>query len=333
MEAEFLFLYRLSRLFCLSLYDYNTRNGDMLSEKLKGYLCGIVSGATYGMIPLFSLPVLHEGLGFDSLLFYRYLMAAAVMALIQVARRRSLAISLRDVPLVVLLGVLFAFSSVFMFMAFDYMPTGLVSTMYFVYPVITALIMSLFFRERMTWVRLLSLVLALTGIAMLYVSDGDERISIFGVALTFAAALVYALYIIITNKSRIRKVPSSTLAFWSLAVGAVVFFVRADCGMALQAVPSIKAWGFILMLAIVPTVVSCTALVLSIRFVGSTVTSILGASEPVTAVLCGTLVFAEPMSWRIFFGIVTIIVAVLVLVAGDEIVAKMRSKTRKKAIN
>lgn len=305
----------------------------MLNEKLKGYLCGMVSGATYGMIPLFSLPVLHEGLGFDSLLFYRYLMAAAVMALIQVLRRRSLAISLRDFPLVLLLGVLFAFSSVFMFMAFDYMPTGLVSTMYFVYPVITAIIMSLFFKERMTWSRVLSLVLALAGIAMLYVSDGEERISLFGVGLTFAAALVYALYIVITNKSRIRKMPSSTLAFWSLAIGAVVFFLRADCGMALQAVPSMQAWGFILMLAIVPTVVSCTALVLSIRFVGSTVTSILGASEPVTAVLCGTLVFAEPMSWRIFFGIVTIIVAVVVLVAGDELVAKMRSKSRKKAIN
>lgn len=293
----------------------------------------MVSGATYGMIPLFSLPVLNEGLGFDSLLFYRYLMAAAVMALIQVVRRRSLAISLRDFPLVLLLGVLFAFSSVFMFMAFDYMPTGLVSTMYFVYPVITALIMSLFFKERMTWSRVLSLVLALAGIAMLYVSDGEERISLFGVGLTFAAALVYALYIIITNKSRIRRMSSSTLAFWSLAIGAVVFFLRADCGMALQAVPSVKSWGLILMLAIVPTVVSCTALVLSIRYVGSTVTSILGASEPVTAVLCGTLVFAEPMSWRIFFGIVVIIVAVLVLVAGDEFMAKLRSKSRKRAIN
>lgn len=293
----------------------------------------MVSGATYGMIPLFSLPVLNEGLGFDSLLFYRYLMAAAVMALIQVVRRRSLAISLRDFPLVLLLGVLFAFSSVFMFMAFDYMPTGLVSTMYFVYPVITVLIMSLFFKERMTWSRVLSLVLALAGIAMLYVSDGEERISLFGVGLTFAAALVYALYIVITNKSRIRRMSSSTLAFWSLAIGAVVFFLRADCGMALQAVPSVKSWGLILMLAIVPTVVSCTALVLSIRYVGSTVTSILGASEPVTAVLCGTLVFAEPMSWRIFFGIVVIIVAVLVLVAGDEFMAKLRSKSRKRAIN
>ena len=304
-----------------------------LNDKVAGYISGMVSGATYGMIPLFSLPVLSEGLGFDSLLFYRYLMAAVVMAMIQLVRRRSLAISMRDVPLVLLLGGLFAFSSVFMFMAFDYMPTGLVSTMYFVYPVITAVMMSLLFRERMTWGRVLSLVLSLMGIGMLYVSDGEERMSFYGVLLTFAAALVYALYIVITNNSRIRTMPSSTLAFWSLAIGAVIFFVRADCGMALQAVPSARAWGLILLLAIVPTVVSCTALVMSIRYVGSTITSILGASEPVTAVLCGTLVFGEPMSWRILMGIVVIIVAVVVLVAGDEFVAKMRSKSRKRAIN
>ena len=307
--------------------------GIMFSDKVKGYVCGMVSGATYGMIPLFSVPVLREGMGFDSLLFYRYLMAAAVMAALQLVRRRSLAISMRDVPMVLLLGVLFALSSVFMFMAFDYMPTGLVSTMYFIYPVITALIMSLFFKERMTWSRALSLVMALAGIAMLYVSDGDEQMSIWGVVLTFAAALVYALYIVITNKSRIRTMPSSTLAFWSLVVGAAIFFVRADFGMALQAVPSIKAWGLILLLAIVPTVVSCTSLVMSIRYVGSTVTSILGASEPVTAVVCGTLAFAEPLSWKVLCGVVVIIVAVLVLVTGDDLVARLRSKSRKKAIN
>ena len=75
----------------------------MVNDKVRGYICGMVSGATYGMIPLVSLPVLNEGIGFDSLLFYRYLMAAAVMALLQLVRRRSLAISLKDVPLVLLL--------------------------------------------------------------------------------------------------------------------------------------------------------------------------------------------------------------------------------------
>ena len=305
----------------------------MISDKVKGYISGAVSGATYGMIPLFSVPVLRQGMDFDSLLFYRYLMAAAVMAIIQLLRRRSLAIAWRDVPMVLLLGVLFALSSVFMFMAFDYMPTGLVSTMYFVYPVITALIMTLFFKERMTWGRFISMVLALAGISMLYVGDGEATMNIMGVVLTFAAALVYALYIVITNRSRIRTMPSSTLAFWSLLVGMVVFFVRADCGMALQEVPSMEAWGLILLLAIVPTVVSCTSLVIAIRYVGSTVTSILGASEPVTAVLCGTLAFGEPLSLRIMCGVVVIIVAVVVLVVGDDLMAKFRIKAKKKAIS
>ena len=91
-------------------------------------------------------------------------------------------------------------------MAFDYMPTGLVSTMYFVYPVITAVMMSLLFRERMTWGRVLSLVMSLVGIGMLYVSDGKERMSFYGVLLTFAAALVYALYKSkYTNELRLKK--------------------------------------------------------------------------------------------------------------------------------
>ena len=69
------------------MYDNNLM-GIMFSDKVKGYVCGMVSGATYGMIPLFSVPVLREGMGFDSLLFYRYLMAAAVMAALQLVRRR-----------------------------------------------------------------------------------------------------------------------------------------------------------------------------------------------------------------------------------------------------
>ena len=112
----------------------------MLSDKIKGYFCGAISGASYGLIPLFSVPVMRQGVDFDSLLLYRYLMAAAALALIMAMRGRlsSLALHRREVPFVVLLGMLYAFSSVFMFQAFDYMATGLISTMYFVYPVMTA---------------------------------------------------------------------------------------------------------------------------------------------------------------------------------------------------
>lgn len=307
----------------------------MISDKIKGYFCGAISGASYGLIPLFSLPVMRQGVDFDSLLLYRYLLAAAVLALIAGLRGglRSLALRRDEIPFVVVLGVLYALSSVFMFMAFDYMATGLISTMYFVYPVMTALMMACFFGERMSWGRVLSLVLSVAGVAMLYVADGDDGMSLVGVGLTFAAALAYAIYIVATNQTRMRYVASSKLAFWSLVVGSVVFFARTGCGAELQMIPSVSGWMLVLLLAIVPTVVSCTSLVMSIRYVGSTITSILGAVEPVTAVLCGTLVFGEAMSLRIFFGVVIIIAAVVVLVASDEMVARRRAKSKKKGVS
>lgn len=307
----------------------------MYRDKIKGYFCGAISGASYGLIPLFSLPVMQQGVDFDSLLLYRYLLAAALLAFIMAVRGRFAALSLSrdEVPFVLVLGLLYAFSSIFMFRAFDYMATGLVSTMYFVYPVFTAMIMAMFYGEKMSWGRVLSLVMTLCGVGLLYVSDGSDRMSFIGVGLTFATALFYAVYIVITNQSRMRNSSGSKVAFWSLVVGSAVFFARTGFGENLQAIPSLEGWCLVLLLAFVPTVVSCTSLVLSIRYVGSTITSILGAMEPVTAVLCGTFVFGEAMSLRIFSGIMIIIAAVVVLVTSDQIVARRRAKSRRKGIS
>lgn len=289
----------------------------MIGEKVKGYLCGVVSGASYGLIPLFSLPIMRQGMDSDSLLLYRYGLAAVVMGAIMAFRGQSVAIKWRDVPLVLLLGVLFAFSTVFMFMAFDHIPTGMASTVFYSYPLFTVLIMTTLFGERLTLWSVLALLMAVGGVALLYATKDGGTLSLAGVALAVGSAISYALYIVIANRSHVKQMPSSTLAFWSMVVGGVVFFVRGGFGVGLQAVPSAEAWVLVLLLAIVPTVVSCTALVVAIRCVGSTTTSILGAMEPVTAVLCGTLVFGEPMSLRIFIGIVVIIAAVLLVVAGD----------------
>lgn len=309
----------------------------MPNDKLKGYLCGAASGASYGLIPLFSLPLLHRGVDFDSLLFYRYLIATAVLGLITRIKGRDLALQRGEIPFIAVLGILFAISSILMFMAFDYMPTGLVSTMFFIYPILVAVIMAAVYGERMTRGRCAALALAIGGIALLYLTGGKLRFSATGLALTFSAALTYAAYIIIVNKSRVRHLRGSKVAFWSLAAGTAIFFARTGFGTRLQPVPSAEAWGLVLLLAIVPTVVSCTSLVMSVRCIGSTATSILGALEPVTAVVCGTLVFAEPMTLRVFAAIAMIVGAVLLLVASDAVGRlghnlsnKIRNKTFKR---
>ena len=68
------------------------------------------------------------------------------------------------------------------------------------------------------------------------------------------------------------------------------------------------------MLALIPTVVSNLALVRAVKSIGSTLTSVLGAMEPVTAVCVGIFLFGEAFTTSIGVGIALIIVAVMVII-------------------
>ena len=49
-------------------------------SNIKGVLYAVVSSATFGLIPLFSIPLLHAGMASPTILFYRMLLSAAIMA-------------------------------------------------------------------------------------------------------------------------------------------------------------------------------------------------------------------------------------------------------------
>ena len=66
--------------------------------------------------------------------------------------------------------------------------------------------------------------------------------------------------------------------------------------------------------ALIPTVVSNLALVRAVKSIGSTLTSVLGAMEPVTAVCVGIFLFGEAFTTSIGVGIALIIVAVMVII-------------------
>ena len=51
-----------------------------MNVRTKGLVCGAVAAATYGMNPLFTLPLYHAGMTPDSVLFYRYAFALPILA-------------------------------------------------------------------------------------------------------------------------------------------------------------------------------------------------------------------------------------------------------------
>ena len=274
----------------------------------------------YGANPLGALPLYADGINTCSVLFYRYAIAVAALAVVMAVRRKPLAVSRRDLAIMALLGVLFAASSLSLFMSFLFMGAGVASTLLFVYPVMVAVIMAVFFKERVTRSTVLAIALALTGVALLYKSDGGKPLSGAGVSLVMVSSLTYALYIIIVNKSPLRMSSvKMTMYVLTFATAMAVAMSFTDPANHLQLLHTPRQWGLALLLAVVPTVLSLLLMVIAVHDVGSTPTAIMGALEPVTAVVISVTLFGELVTARLVAGIVLILAAVLLTVVGKNI--------------
>lgn len=274
----------------------------------------------YGANPLGALPLYADGINTCSVLFYRYAIAVVVLAVVMAVRRKPLAVSRRDLAIMAVLGVLFAASSLSLFMSFLFMGAGVASTLLFVYPVMVAVIMAVFFKERVTRSTVLAIALALTGVALLYKGDGSKPLSGAGVSLVMVSSLTYALYIIIVNKSPLRMSSvKMTMYVLTFAVAVAVAMSFTDPANHLQLLHTPRQWGLALLLAVVPTVLSLLLMVIAVHDVGSTPTAIMGALEPVTAVVISVALFGELVTARLVIGIVLILAAVLLTVVGKNI--------------
>ncbi|WP_195425268.1 DMT family transporter [Bacteroides cellulosilyticus] len=271
-----------------------------MNTKVKGYILGAVAAATYGMNPLFTLPLYKEGMNPDSVLFFRYLFAIPILGIMLKARGRSFSLKRKEILPLVILGWLVAISSLTLFQSYNYMEAGIASTILFVYPILVALIMAVAFKEKITLQTVLCIFLALSGIGLLYKGGDGTTLSLVGVGLVMASALSYAIYIVGVNRPILKDVATLKVTFYVLLFGLSLFLVRVDFGQSLHVVDKWYLWGNLIALAIFPT-------------------AILGALEPVTAVFFGVTIFGESLTPRLCCGIVLIILAVTFIIAGSNI--------------
>lgn len=292
------------------------------SKKLIGTLCAVGAAVCYGTNPLGALNLYAEGMNTPSVLFYRFGLAWVVVAAIMLYKtlsgRESLRVDRRQFLTLTALGVLFILSSLTLYLSFHHMPAGVASTILFTYPVMTAAIMAIFFRERIRFATVASIALALTGVLLLYWGDPGGTLSTLGVVLVLVSALTYALYIIVVDKSPLAM-SSFKINFFVLfycAAGMALFALLS--GQPLMVPPSPRAWLWVSWLALVPAIMALVMMVYAAKYIGSTPTAILGALEPTTAVLIGIFIFGEPFSVRLLIGIVLILASVTLIVLSKS---------------
>lgn len=292
-----------------------------MNNKVKGYFFGIIAAIAYGTNPLGALFLYQDGFNPTSVIFYRFIFAVIILSIILKINKVPFRIDHFEFKVLSSLGIIFSASALTLYTSFKYMDSGIASTILFAYPIMVAIIMALFFKEKTSLTTILSIVLSVSGIGMLYKGDGDVKLSTLGVILVLLSSLTYAVYIVIVNRSKISMTPFK-MTFYIMLFAAITTFIYSLL-MPQNQIISIPSWsslGWCVMLACIPTIIAMTFLNIGIFYVGSTPTAIMGALEPVTAVIISLTIFDGFFTLRLAMGILLILIAVLLIVVGKKIV-------------
>lgn len=281
-----------------------------------GYSAGIITGITYGLNPLFAMPLMSKGASIESILFFRYSFAVLILGAFILFRKHSFRVTVKQTGVLLCLGLLYTSSSIFLFEAYNYIASGLATTLIFLYPVLVAIIM-IFLGVIPSWSVWLAIATTFSGVLIMTQNSGGDSINPIGVILSLGSALVYALFIVIINRSKlIADISNSLLTFYALSVGAIVFLLKialTDHAI-LTGISTGADWLNLVGLALLPTIVSTATLAVATRKIGATKASVLGVFEPITAILVGTVMFHEPLTTNVVTGIAISIIAVTFMI-------------------
>ncbi len=297
---------------------------DKVAKKQKrirfnGIFYAIISSASFGFSPLFSIALMVAGLSHFDILTYRWGIAAFVLMIYAAIRGKTLKLnSFDEVWKIILLSALRAVTSITLLIGYANIASGIASTINFMYPVVVALCMMLFYGEKKSAANIISIAMSIFGVYLLAHGDGlivEGGDTTLGLVCSIISAFSFAAYYIVMKRTKADKIEVVKFTTWIMLLSAVYFLIGGlvtEGGISL--VTDSRSWLYILGLGLWSTMVSSFTGVKAIRRIGPTLTSILGALQPLTAVILGVIFLDEHLGVKTVLGIALILVAVTIVV-------------------
>jgi drug/metabolite transporter (DMT)-like permease len=286
---------------------------------LNGIFYASISSASFGFSPLFSLALIAAGLSNLDVLSYRWSVAAIVLVIYALSKKKSLRLnSFDEVWKIILLSALRAITSITLLIGYANIASGIASTINFMYPVVVTLCMMIFFGEQKSWINIGAIGLSLLGVYLMASGDGlrvEGGDTALGLTCSLISALSFAAYYIVMKRAKADKIEVVKLTTWIMLMSAI-YFIAANFifNGKMTIVTDGKLWISILGLGLWATMVSNFTGVKAVRRIGPTLTSILGALQPLTAVILGVAFLDEHLSVMTVIGIGLIMAPVMIIV-------------------
>jgi drug/metabolite transporter (DMT)-like permease len=280
----------------------------------------IISAASFGVMPIFTRLAYNAGSEPITVLFLRFTIAAVVMNLIMILRRTAYPRSLVLLELILLGAIAYVGESLAYFLALKMASAGLVALLLYIYPVLVTALSAIFLKEHLTRVKIVALFLALSGTALtLRITSGG---SLMGILLGIAAAVDYAIYILLGSRIVRRSGPMASTTVIITSTAGVYVGIVAIHGTTYPTTST--GWIAIIAIALISTVLAFVTFFAGLKRIGPTSASTLSTFEPIVAVVLAAIVLGETISPIQIFGGILILTAVVLLATSGKWRGKLR---------
>lgn len=290
---------------------------------LNGLFYAAISSASFGFSPLFSIGLLTAGLSNTDILSYRWAIAGFVLMIYAAVKKKTLRLnSFEEFWKIGLLSALRALTSITLLIGYANIASGVATTINFMYPVIVLLCMMLFHGEEKSFINLGAIGLSIAGVYLLASGDGlriDGGNTTLGLVCSIISAASFAAYYILIKRLRADKIEVVKFTTWIMMLSALYFITAGLISHGkITIVTNGKLWLYILGLGLWATMVSNFTGVKAVRRIGPTLTSILGALQPLTAVALGVLFLDEHLGFKTITGMILIMISVMLVVTHQN---------------
>lgn len=291
--------------------------------RINGIFYAAISSASFGFSPLFSIGLLAAGLSNFDILSYRWGIAGLVLMIYAFIKKKSLKLlSWDEAWKVILLSSLRAITSITLLIGYANISSGIASTINFMYPIIVAVCMMIFFGEKRSAMDICAILVSIFGVYLLasgnslIIEGGNTRL---GLTCSIISAFSFASYYILMKRVKADKIEVVKFTTWIMMLSALYFIICAFIFEGrLGMVSGSRSWIFIMGLALWSTMISSFTGVKAVRRIGPTFTSILGALQPLTAVVLGVIFLHEHLYMKSIIGITLILAAVTIVVMHQK---------------
>lgn len=288
-----------------------------MNTRTKGLLATMISAVFFGFIPLFVKTICAGGGNSVSAAFYRFFLSIPVLYIYLKAEGISMRVTRTEFAKIALITIFgYGGTAVLLFSSYNFIPSGMSTTIHFMYPVFTILGCMIFFKEKVSPLKLLCVALCFGGILLFY--NGESGGSVLGMALSFLSGVTYAFYTIYLEKSGLQKMENLKLIFYMNTVAAAMILVMAllTAQFTLRLTP--LAWGTAVFFATATSLIGVLGYQIGVKCIGPQNAAILSTFEPITSVIVGVLVYREAFSARTLLGCLCVLSAVVIVAKMKE---------------